>query len=85
METNNTYNSIISALQCSSRSWDKFKDDLSKVTVRKLPVRRKETTSSYMVFYDGVFTGLFIKEPYIDLEELKQLGWKFEGEFDLFA
>ena len=85
METNSTYNSIIGSLQCSKRTWDSVKEDLSKVTIRKLPIRRKETTSSYLVFYDGVFSGIFIKESCIDLEELKQIGWKFEGEFDLFA
>jgi hypothetical protein len=81
---NNTYNAIINALRSSPRQWEKYKEDLTKVSIRKLPKRDKKS-SSYMLFYDGVFTGTFIKEQFIDLNELNETFWKFDGEFNLFA
>lgn len=82
---NKTYNAIISALECTNSLWQRVNKDLTKVSLRKLPIKPKESTSSYLLFYDGVFTGFFIKEQYIDLNELKQIGWNFEGEYNLFA
>lgn len=63
---NDSYINIIDALKCNARTWNKVKDDLSKVTL----INCKKDTS-YGLCYNGTFLGVFIQKNYIDLKELK--------------
>lgn len=66
---NTTYDNIIKHLK-GTRTWKKISVDLSKITLSKL------RSKNYGIWYDGVFTGVFIDEGSVNEKELKEAGWK---------
>ena len=71
---NTTYQSIIDALHCTLRVWDKVKDNLQDVTIINCKGGR-----SYGLSFQGVFLGVFVKVEYINLEDLKETPFKYEN------
>ena len=66
---NTTYDNIIKHLK-GTKTWEKISADLSKITISKLP------SKNYAIWYDNVFTGIFINKCVIDEAEPKKTGWK---------
>ena len=66
---NATYDNIIKHLK-GTRTWVKISEDLSKITLSKLP------SKNYGIWYDDAFTGVFIDGSSVNEKELKETGWK---------
>ena len=70
---NKTYENIIDALHCTTRTWNKVKDNLDLVTVVNC-----KGDNAYSLFFRGIFLGAFIKKEYVDVKELKDTPFTYE-------
>ena len=70
MENNATYEHIIGELKSHSRLWKKVEDNLENISLSKTRI------GNYGIFYNGVFTGMFIERSFVNEEEVYDAGWK---------
>lgn len=70
MENNATYNHIIGELKGHARLWKKVGDNLENISLSKTRL------GNYGIFYNDVFTGMFIERSFVNEAEVYDAGWK---------